>query len=353
MVIRRWLFSLAGLAGFLIVTYVVLTYGLPLILPFAIALVVAELINPLVERVTFRGKVPRGIAVSIVLLFFVGLLTTAVTVAIARLVAEIQGVIGQLPYLYAIGVDAGTLFAEQFSVFNASLPAAIQEMLSQNLTQLQTWAGAQLKNLGSVLGVVGSLPTFITNLLIALVATFFMSRDKREIADFLIALFPREWHDQIRTVKDEVWSSTMGWAKAQFMLILLTMIQTMIGLKLIGANYAVTMGVLVGVADLMPVLGPAAIYVPWIAYSLLFGNTIFGIKLIVLYAIVAGIRQVLEAKVVGDQIGLHPLAILVSLYLGFQFFGPLGFVVGPLMAILLKSMIKSGLLPIFQESKPK
>lgn len=65
-------------------------------------------------------------------------------------------------------------------------------------------------------------------------------------------------------------------------------------------------------------------------------------------------RQVLEAKLVGEKIGLHPLAVLVSLYLGFQFFGALGFVVGPILAILLKSMISSGLLPIFQdESTPR
>jgi sporulation integral membrane protein YtvI len=356
MVMRRWLYSLAGLAVFLVVTYVLLVYGLPLVLPFAVALLAAELINPIVGLLTFKGRVPRGIAVSFVLLFFVGLLTTAMTIAIARLVVEIQAGIAQLPYLYDIGVDLGSKFAEQFGRVNQSLPADIQEMVAQNLALLRTWANDQLKNLGSVLGVVGSLPTFVTNFLIALIATFFMSRDKHEIGDFLLSLFPKEWHAQIRTVKEEVWSSSMGWAKAQGMLILLTMIQSMIGLKLIGSNYAVLMGLVVGMADVMPILGPAAVFVPWAGYALIFGGPaakLFGIKLLVLYVIVGGVRQVLEAKVVGDQVGLHPLAILLSLYLGFHFFGALGIVVGPLVTILLKSLVKSGLLPIFPDSQPR
>jgi predicted PurR-regulated permease PerM len=64
------------------------------------------------------------------------------------------------------------------------------------------------------------------------------------------------------------------------------------------------------------------------------------------------IRQILEPKLLADRIGLHPLGILVSIYLGFQVFGALGFVIGPLIGVLLKAMIHSGLLPIFQDEPP-
>jgi sporulation integral membrane protein YtvI len=350
--VKPWLYSLIGLAGFLGITYVLITYGLPLVLPFVVALIVAELLDPIVSRLMFKGKVPRSLAVGVVLLFFVSLFTFAITAAVGALVSEISAAITQLPALAGYAMQIGTRFAEQFGTFNQSLPGSIQDLLAKNLGTFQTWLGGKLGGAASALSVVSSLPAFITNLFIGLIATFFIARDKREISDFLLRLFPRVWHDQLRKVKSDVWNSSMGWAKAQMMLILLTMIQTIIGLSLVGAKYAVLMGIIVGVADMLPVLGPASIYVPWIGYSFIFGNRVFGIKLLILYLIVAGIRQMLEAKVVGDQIGLHPLAILVSLYLGVQFFGGLGFVIGPLMAILLKSLIKSGLLPIFQDDPP-
>lgn len=350
--VRSWLYSLLGLAGFLVGVWVLLNYGLPLVLPFVVALIVAELIDPVVSRLSGRKRLPRTLAVTVVLLTFVVIFTTALTVGIARLVQEIRGVVDNLPYLYGYALDVGRTFAEQFGRFNDSLPGSIQDMLAKNLTSVQSNLEKSLPGAAKALGVVSSVPSFVTNLLIALISTFFISRDREAIGHFLLSLFPSVWRPQLRKVKEDVWTSTMGWAKAQFMLIMLTMVQTIIGLSLVGANYAVTMGVIVGVADVMPVLGPAAVYVPWILYSLIFGSKIFGLKLLVLYAIVAGIRQVLEAKLVGDQIGLHPLAILLSLYLGFHFFGALGMVAGPLIAILLKSMIKSGLLPIFQDDPP-
>lgn len=350
--VRPWLYSLLGLAGFLLGVYLLLNYGLPLVLPFFIALIVAELIDPVVNVLSGKRRLPRAVAVALVLVTFVTIVSTAFTVGIARLVQEVRVLVANLPHLYSYALDLGAVFAEQFGRLNEALPSSIQDMLAKNLSAVQNSMEDTLPGAASALGVVSSLPAFITNVLIAMIATFFISRDRSLIGEFLLSLFPSVWRPKLRKVKDDVWSSSMGWAKAQFMLIMLTAIQTIIGLSLIGAKYSVTMGVVVGVADMMPILGPAAVYLPWIVYSFVFGDAIFGLKLLVLYAVVAGIRQVLEAKLVGDQVGLHPLAILVSLYLGIHFFGALGVVAGPLIAILLKSVVKSGLLPIFQDDPP-
>lgn len=345
--IKPWLYAILSLLLFLIGVYLVLMYALPLVLPFAVALLLAEIIDPLVERMTWRGRVPRSVAVGVILLLLAGLMITAVTAAIARLVLEIQTLIPQLPYLQAVGMDIGRSFAEQFGAFNASLPASIQAMMAKNLVALEEALSKGLPSLAGTLSAFSGLPAFITNLLIAMIATFFISRDRREIFDFLLSLFPTELRPKVRQVKGEVWTSAMGFAKAQMFLIGLTMVQSVIGLALIGSEYAVLMGLVIGFFDVLPLLGPATVYLPWIAYSLLFGSKVFGMKLLVLWAVVAGVRQVLEPKMVGDQIGLHPLAILLSVYLAFHFFGALGFVVGPLIAILLKSVMRSGLLPSF------
>lgn len=347
--VKAWLISIAGLAGFLLVSWALLTYALPFVLPFAIAGLLAELMDPAVSWLTRKCRIPRGFSVLLVLVLLVGVITTVLTAAIAGLINEIQSVYGQLPYLYAVATDLGTKFAQQFGAFHANLPTSIQGILMDNLVVIQKKLNDTLPTVLGSLGAVSSLPAFITNSLVALIATFFLSRDKRKIFDFLLSLFPRTWQPKLQRVKADVWTSAMGWAKAQFTLILLTMVESMIGLTLIGSHYAVLLGAIIGLADLLPLLGPATIYLPWIAYCLVFGNTLFGIKLLVVYGVIAGIRQVLEAKMVGDQIGLHPLAILVAIYLGFQVFGSLGFVVGPLLAIVLKSMIKSELLPIFRE----
>lgn len=347
---RAWVFSYAGLLGFLVFVYLFLTYGLPLVLPFVIAIIVAELMDPMVNLLSFKGKVPRSIGVAVVLLTFVGLILTAVTVGISRLVHEIQVVITQMPYLYSTGVDLVERFALQFGAFHDSLPDSIKLLLTQNLATIQKNMADMLPSVAGTLGAVSGLPVFLANMLVALIATFFISRDRREINAFLISLFPGAWQPKLREVRVEVLTSSVGYAKAQLVLILLTMTQTIIGLWVIGSDYVVITGIIVGVADILPVLGPVTVFLPMIIYQLIIGGTAMAIKLAILYALVAGVRQILEAKVVGDQIGLHPLTILVAMYLGFQFFGALGFVVGPLIAIVLKAMLNSGLLPAIQES---
>lgn len=350
--VRPWLYSIIGLVGFLIGTYLLIMFGLPIVLPFFVALIVAELLDPIVQFLTWKGRVPRGIAVGLVLFLFVGLFTTAITIAVARLVEEIEAAIIYLPNLYNSALILAEEFSQGFGSVSATLPESVHQMLTDNIYTLMESVKEMLPGVVGTLGMVSSVPMFIANLLVALIATFFISRDRRIINDFLLSLFPSVWRPKLRKVKVDVWASTMGFAKAQAMLIAMTMIQSMFGLWLIGANYWVMMGVIVGVADVLPLLGPATIFIPWIVYNLIFGSKIFALKLLVLYAVLASVRQVLEAKVLGEQLGLHPLAVLVSLYMGFQFFGALGFIVGPILAILLKSMINSGLLPIFQEDSP-
>ena len=351
---KPWIFSVIGLAGFLLVSWALISYGIPLVFPFVFALLVAEFVNPVVNLLSKKAKIPRTLSVSVVLLLLIGVVSVLLTVGIGYLVDEIELLIANLPYLYALGMDLGSQFAEQFARFHDGLPLTIQEQLAGTLGELQEDLKTYLGTLVGSLGVVASLPSFLINSIIAVVATFLIARDRDQINAFLLSLFPVEWRPGLRQVKNQVWTSAIGWGKAQLMLIMLTMLQSIIGLSIIGSNYAVLVGILVGLVDVMPILGPGAVFIPWAVYSFIFGSKIFGIKLLVLYGILVGVRQVMESKLVGDQIGLHPLAVLLAIYLGITFFGALGVIFGPLLAILLKAMITSGLLPIFpDESRNK
>lgn len=350
---KPWIYSVIGLAGFLLISYGIITYGLPVIMPFVAALMIAELMNPTVNWLSKRARIPRAVSVSLVLIFFIALLTTLLTVGIGYLVREIEALMAQLPYLYATGLDLSAQLAERLAHLNETMPETFQEQINTNLTALQGSLSTYLGNLAKLLGVVTSLPGFMINVLVAFIATFFIARDREQISAFLLTLFPVKWREQLRQVKVQVWSSAIGWAKAQFMLIMLTLVQSVIGLSLIGARYALLVGLAIGFFDVLPILGPGAVFLPWAGYAFLFGSPVFGVKLLVLYAFVILVRQTLESKLVGDQVGLHPLGVLLAIYLGIQFFGALGVIFGPLLAILLKAMITSGLLPIFPDESRK
>ncbi|MEW8977265.1 MAG: sporulation integral membrane protein YtvI [Symbiobacterium sp.] len=350
---RAWLFSVLGLVGFLLLSWALLTYGLPLVMPFVVALLIAELMEPTVRWLVRRARMPRTLAVAVSLVVVIGVLVALFTVGIAYLVGEIRTLISNLPYLYAAGLDFSVQLLAQLEELVGNLPETMQVQINENLGKLQSTLVGYLESLAKNLGFVTSVPGFLINVVITFVATFFIARDREAIGKFLLSLFPVKWRDQLRQVKTKVWTDAIGWAKAQVLLILMTMLVSMLGLAIIGANYVALAGLAIGILDVLPIVGPGAIYVPWAIYAALTGRFWFGVKLLILYAAVSAARQAAESKVVGDRVGLHPLAVLLSIYLGIKFFGALGVLFGPLITILLKAMITSGLLPIFTDDSRK
>lgn len=343
---RRWIVSVVALLAFLFGSYWFIKDLLPLVAPFAVALVIAELIGPVVDRLE-RWRVPRSLGVLLVMVVMFAVVGIGLTLAIAKLASELQLLAANWPYYYPLALDFFQHMLDKLGRLSSSLPASLQGTVQQSVQAVTDSLRDNVKSLTGFLTFFSGVPALITNLLVSVVATFFFARDKRMIGRFLLRLMPETWRSGLMQVRSEVWRSAMGFAKAQLMLILLTMVLSTAGLALIGSKYAVLVGMLIGLCDILPVIGPSAVFAPWIIYHLTVGTSSFGVKLLILYVVTGAIRQMLESKVVGEKIGLHPLATLFSVYIGFTFFGALGFVVGPLLAILLKAMINSGLLPIF------
>jgi len=126
----------------------------------------------------------------------------------------------------------------------------------------------------------------------------------------------------------------------------LTTAATTLGLVLLQAPFAVLLGFTSGILDVLPLIGPALLFVPWSAYHILFGDVMFGVKLLGLYAGVSIVRTLAQAQVIGDRVGLHPLAALASLYIGVKLFGAAGVVIGPLTAAIIQAMRDLGMLSL-------
>jgi sporulation integral membrane protein YtvI len=138
-----------------------------------------------------------------------------------------------------------------------------------------------------------------------------------------------------------------GFFRAYSILITITAIITLISLKILGVKYAFTLGITVGIMDILPVFGPGAIMVPWIVWEFMTGNTGMGVSLTVVYGLISVVRQFLEPQIVGDSIGLHPLATLISLYVGLQLGGFAGMILGPVLLVIFIASYRVGLLDRF------
>jgi predicted PurR-regulated permease PerM len=132
------------------------------------------------------------------------------------------------------------------------------------------------------------------------------------------------------------------------LILLITFGELAIGFTLLRIDYSVLIAVAVALLDILPVVGTGTVLIPWSLISLLIGKIPQGIGLLVLYITITVVRNIIEPRIIGARIGLHPLATLIFMYLGLHLFGVIGMLLLPLIIILLKNAQDAGVLKIWK-----
>ncbi len=352
---RRVLTMLLYLLAFFGIIYLVVKYLVPYFAPFLLAVVLAVLVEPMVQFLSFRGRVPRGVAVGVALTLILAVAGTLTFIIASRLITEMLELSRSIPKYFETSGEVVSLIRSKWAELVALLPADMAERLPEEITYAiqSEWRetyGA-LRNitksaLESLINAFGMLPNLMLTAVVTFVATFFLSRDRALISNFVADFVPEPFMDRVSRLRSEFLDSTVGFIKAQLTLISITTVLTTVGLYLVGSDYALLLGLVAGILDLIPLIGPTVIFVPWVLYTVLSGDTVFALKLLLVYATVGTVRQAAEAKIVGERIGVHPFATLLSVYLGLKLFGVWGFIIGPMVAIVLKAMVHAGFLPL-------
>lgn len=348
--VQRQLFRGIWVMLLIVSAAAILYFVTPMVYPFLIGWLIAYLMNPLVNLLQKRGRIPRWLAVTLSLFAFlgvtaaiVGLLVTNIVYEISDLSSYIQENIDEWKSQFVEIVNSDMLqgFIDQINRFYNENPK-YQSTINDNLSS----TGIKLANASSVLiglvlnGIVGllkSLPNIAAVMIIALLAAFFISKDWHRIIARVVSWFPARALQTCRTVWNDLQKALFGYFRAQFILISITAAFVITGLFILGVPYAITIGLLIGLVDLLPYLGTGAVMVPWIIVVFLQGNVFLGIGLSVLYGVILVVRSFLEPKVLASSIGLDPLATLIAMFVGLQLFGFIGLIIGPVTLVLLST----------------
>lgn len=330
-------------AYFIPLTYDVFALLLKAFLPFILAIITAVLIDPLVNLLESK-KIKRGFAVIIALILLIISIVFILVVVISRLVVELSALYQEVPFytrnIYGHFLD----FFEVLRNFVTSnpLPAEAQTAILNSMNTVIEQSGNLIaKAINFLFGFLAGLPGFFAILLISTLATFFISKDKISLNRFFYKLVPQEHTEAMLKLTTHINNALVGFFRAELILISITTVLATIGLYILRIDYAFTIGLIVGFLDLLPVVGPGTMFIPWTIFALIFGNYKIGLGLIIVYAIISVVRQITEPKILSQNIGLNPLAVLLSLYLGLKFLGILGIIIGPFTFIVVKGIITS------------
>lgn len=342
--------------GVIYVVYKLAFFLTPLLYPFIIGFIIAYLIKRPVDWLERRGRWPRWLAVTSVLTVVILVLLGITTVLVAQVIIEIGKLLEMLPiYIdqlsnYARNFVSHSLQSslyDRFMNLYSNLDFSYKEKIQQNVGQAMTkiaQAGTNITKtfLGGISNLLSSIPNTATVLVISILSAFFISKDYHKIANKTKSAIPADLITRSTRVTGDLRKALVGFIKAQFTLISITAVIVIIGLLIIGVPYAVSIGLLTGLVDLLPYLGTGTVFVPWIAYAFFDGDIRLAIGLGILYAIVIVQRQVMEPKIVADNVGLDPLLTLVALFVGLKLFGFLGLILGPVLLVVINALQGAG-----------
>ena len=338
----------------LLLAYAALKYALPFLTPFFVAFCIALLLKPAINWIVEKTKLGRKPVAILLLVTFYILVGLLLAVAGTRIALFFRDVFYLLPHLYdtvlvpALDQVQATL-AGWLNTLDPALTESfaragesISDALSAAFSSLSSWA------LGLVTGAAGSVPAFFVKFFITIVSSFFFVSDYYTITSFLTRQFAPKTRELIFKVERKCFEVLRSFARAYGILLSLTFLELLIGLSLLRVDYALLIALLTSIVDILPVLGTCTILIPWAAGSLILGNFPLGIGLLVLYGIIAVVRQMLEPHVVGKQIGLYPLVTLLCMFVGMYLFGFWGLFGMPILVTLLVQLNADGDIRLFK-----
>lgn len=323
--------------------YAALRYLLVPVLPFFVAWVTAMALRPAIDGICRRTKLKRRVVsffcVLFVLLMFAGLLA----VIVGRTAEELRGLADNLMTDAADAV--GDVFdylenlRDRFPFLDGfedretaeRVESAILSAVEGSITSFTA------KIPEAVMGMVSSLPGIVLSAVVLVMATFYMCADVAGINSFIAGLFPQEKREKLFAAKKKLAADAGRYIRAYLLILFITFAQLLTGFLILKIPYALTLAAVIALIDILPVLGVGTVLIPWAGILLIRGQTYTGVGILILFVIIWLVRQVIEPKIVGHSMGVHPLVTLAAMYAGFTMLGVSGLFIFPIAAMLIKN----------------
>ncbi len=211
--------------------------------------------------------------------------------------------------------------------------------------------------LGMVWGTAKQIPMFAVGVLVCIVSCCFMTSDYRNMRDMILRQMGENRRSAVVRAKQVIFSTLGKMGKSYSIIICVTFAELAVGLlvlKLIGVytgGYIFAIALITAIVDILPVLGTGTVLIPWAVYSFCTGKIGFGIGILVIYAIIGVVRQVIEPKLVASQLGLPPYLMLMAMFVGTQLFGFIGLFLLPITFTLIKVLNDEGIIHFLKKEK--
>lgn len=327
------------LSGISIAVFLGMKYLLPLIFPFLAAWLLVELIRPAALWLEKRFHMKRTVSGCILLAFFTGAACFFFYYLGTQLLRQFLSVAADFN-LYAKKtedfVENCCSAVEQSTGVRAEV---LKTIVYQNMEALENKVGSgapeMLKN--SVTWLFSMLEG-LSVVLIVFISFVLLLKDYEEIQK---ALDRYGICRPIRKAGAAMQSLGGAWLRSQLLILLAVTAVCVAGLWLLGYPYALLLGVAIGLLDMLPFIGTGTVLLPWGLFEMFTGRFLYGLCLMILFFAANTLREYLEPKLMGDRLGIWPIAMVAAVYIGLRLYGVPGVVEGPVSLVLILQIYRA------------
>ena len=333
--------------------YFILKYALPVLMPFVIAFIIAyALRRPIraIHRKTGLNRKAAGFITVILFYLVTGLVIFYAGFAVSKGIGTMLENLPDFFYRRVVPVlDSAFKFAEEQVVkIDPSLYNTMEEMFNEFLKSL----GSSIKNIsvgaiGMISGFAANVPGMLIKILFAVIASIFVTIDYDRFSGFILAQFKGRGRELLFEIKSYVFGTLFVCVRSYATIMAITFVELSVGLSIIGVENSIAVAGLIAIFDILPVLGTGGIMIPWMIIELLHGDIRLAVSLLIVYVIVTVIRNIIEPKIVGGNLGLHPVVTLICMFSGTVLFGVVGLFGFPIALSLIRHLNDTGVIHLY------
>lgn len=316
-------------------------------MPFVIGWFISFIANPLVLWLEKRVKIVKKLGSAIIIILVLGLIVLVSYLAISKLVEEISLLIKNFPEIYQSLEDAMRQLGDRFTGVFSRLPQGIQNGLSTIAADLDAKAGELIAGISQPTvtaagNIAKRIPSILVATIVMLVSSYFFIAQRDEVIVWAKSVSPQGLQRRMTMIIDNLKQAVGGYFKAQFKIMGVVGVLLFIGFLILRVNYSVLLAILIAFLDFLPFFGTGTALIPWAVYELFGGNYFTVVGLLIIYVVTQAVRHIIQPKLVGDSVGMNPLATLVFLYAGYKFGSLLGMILAVPIGMLAINLYKAG-----------
>lgn len=349
--------------------YLFFKFAFGTILPILCAVVAAMILQKPVNFICKKTPLKRGLVSALAVLFGFAVVISGLVLLLIWVGSEFKGffqyVMIQFEDIPALVHKVEGYIANAIGFLPEKLETTVMEFVSEKLASItaptvtpnDSSMSIDLSMLSTPLmgiwNTAKQIPTTLVSIVVAIVACCFMTADFASVKRLVLGFFQPDTRTKIVRAKRLLFPSLGKMAKAYGIIITITFCELSLGLfllKLMGiydSGYIFVIAILTAIIDIVPVLGTGTVLIPWAVVSLLNANYPMAIGLIIMYACITVIRQIIEPKLVAAQLGIPAFLTIVSMFIGSQIFGVIGIFILPITIVMLKLLNDEGIIHIF------